>query len=161
MPRTYVVTGAASGIGKSTKQLLETRGEKVISVDLKDADITVNLATDEGIAELTSEVTRMSGGTIDGILAVAGLAAPVAATAAVNFYGAVATLESLRPLLLTSHAPRAALVTSMASLFPPDDALLDALLDGNRTDAMARATELAAGTPQEANLIYGTSKRAL
>ncbi|MEO7123208.1 MAG: SDR family oxidoreductase, partial [Lacisediminihabitans sp.] len=42
-----------------------------------------------------------------------------------------------------------------------DDALLDALLDGNRTDAMARATELAAGTPQEANLIYGTSKRAL
>lgn len=161
MPRTYVVTGAASGIGKATKELLESRGDKVISVDLRNADITVNLATEEGIAQLTSEATRLSGGTIDGILAIAGLAAPVAATVAVNFYGAVATLESLRPLLLGSSAPRAALVTSMASLFPPDDALLNALLDGDRADAMARATELAGGTPQQANLIYGTSKRAL
>ncbi|MEO7006874.1 MAG: SDR family oxidoreductase [Terrimesophilobacter sp.] len=161
MPRTYVVTGAASGIGKATKELLQSRGEKVISADLRDADIEVDLVTEEGIAKLASEAARLSGGSIDGILAIAGLAAPIPATVAVNFYGAVATLESLRPLLSGSDAPRAALVTSMASLFPPDDALLHALLDGTRGDAIARATELSSGTPGEANLIYGTSKRAL
>ena len=32
--RTYLVTGAASGIGKATKELLESRGNQVIGVDL-------------------------------------------------------------------------------------------------------------------------------
>ncbi|PJJ63821.1 SDR family oxidoreductase [Compostimonas suwonensis] len=161
MTRTFVVTGAASGIGRATSQLLEARGEKVISVDLRDADIEVDLSSDEGVEFLASEAARLSGGTVDGVLAIAGLAQPVAKTVEINYYGTIATLESLRPLLLTSAAPRAALVTSMASLFPPDDTLLDALLDGTRATAMERAEELAAGTPEQSGLLYGTSKRAL
>lgn len=49
----------------------------------------------------------------------------------------------------------------MASLFPPDEELLVALLDGSREEAMARATDLASGPPPESALLYGTSKRAL
>ncbi len=45
MTRTSVVTGAASGIGKATKELLESRGERVIGVDIHDADIIVDLTT--------------------------------------------------------------------------------------------------------------------
>jgi NAD(P)-dependent dehydrogenase (short-subunit alcohol dehydrogenase family) len=49
----------------------------------------------------------------------------------------------------------------MASLYPPDDALLEALLAGDEAAAMARSAELEAGGGDLANLIYGTTKRAL
>jgi NAD(P)-dependent dehydrogenase (short-subunit alcohol dehydrogenase family) len=161
MARTYVVTGAASGIGLATAQLLRERGHGVIGADLHDADVTADLATEEGRDSLVQQVTELSGGRVDGVLAVAGLAMPVAATAAINFFGTVATLEGLRPLLLGSDAPRAVAVTSMASLFPPDDALLAAMLDGDERAAVDRAAELAGSGPEAANAIYGTSKRAL
>lgn len=45
MPRTSVLTGAASGIGKATKDLLEQRGERVIGVDIHDAEVVVDLST--------------------------------------------------------------------------------------------------------------------
>ncbi|MGO2774559.1 MAG: short-chain dehydrogenase, partial [Brachybacterium tyrofermentans] len=35
MSRTYVVTGAASGIGRTTAQILTARGDTVIGVDLR------------------------------------------------------------------------------------------------------------------------------
>ena len=161
MSRTYVVTGAASGIGKATKELLEERGEKVIGVDIHDADVVVDLSTAAGRSELVEKVSVLSGGKIDAILAVAGLATPTAKTAAVNFFGTVATLEGLRPLLAGSAAPRALAVTSMASLFPPDDELLADCAAGNEKDALARAAVLEAGGPESGGLIYGTTKRAL
>ena len=43
--RTYVVSGAASGIGAATARLLEEQGGRVITVDLHDADVTADLAT--------------------------------------------------------------------------------------------------------------------
>jgi NAD(P)-dependent dehydrogenase (short-subunit alcohol dehydrogenase family) len=161
MSRTYVVTGAASGIGKATRELLLERGETVIGVDIRDADVTVDLSTPEGRAELVERVSELSGGTIDAVLAIAGLATPSAKTAAVNFFGTVATLDGLRPLLVGSSAPRAVAVSSMASLFPPDDELLAALLAGNESDAIARATVLENGGPEQGSLIYGTTKRAI
>ncbi|SFN54632.1 SDR family oxidoreductase [Mycetocola miduiensis] len=161
MSRTYVVTGAASGIGKSTSELLTEQGHRVIGTDLRDAEIVADLSTASGREQLVEEVTRVSGGGVDAVLAVAGLATPNAATVAVNFYGTVATLEGLRPLLLRSPSPRAVAVSSMAALFPPDETLLNALLDGSETEAMARAAELEAGDAQRSSLIYGTAKRAL
>ncbi|MBG6057658.1 NAD(P)-dependent dehydrogenase (short-subunit alcohol dehydrogenase family) [Cryobacterium sp. MP_M5] len=161
MPRTSVVTGAASGIGKATCDLLREHGQQVIGVDLHDADVTVDLATASGRATLLGEVTALSGGSIDAVLAVAGSAAPVAVTAAVNFFGTVATLETLRPLLLSSPAPRAVAVSSMAALFEPDDTLLAAFLEGDEERALTRAAELVDAGPEQANLIYGTTKRAL
>ncbi len=161
MPRTYVVTGAASGIGKATRELLIERGNTVIGVDLRDADITADLATAAGRASLAENVSALSGGSIDAVLAIAGLATPTVATAAVNYFGTVATLQNLRPLLLNSPAPRAVLVSSMASLFPPDEDLLNALLDGDEPTALDRAGELAAGSAEQGALIYGTTKRAL
>jgi len=161
MARTYVITGAASGIGKATSELLTERGNTVIGVDLRGTDVNVDLTTAEGRTALVDEVTRLSGGTVDAVLAVAGLASPTVATAAVNYFGAVATLEGLRPLLATSDSPRAVAVSSMASLMPHDDDLLTAFLDGDEDAALARAAVLAGGTPEEGNLIYGSSKQAL
>jgi NAD(P)-dependent dehydrogenase (short-subunit alcohol dehydrogenase family) len=159
--RTYVITGAASGIGKATRELLESQSNRVIGADIAGSDVDADLGTREGRDTLVTEVERLSGGAIDAVLAVAGLASPTVATASVNYFGAVATLEGLRPLLARSEAPRAVAVTSMASLMPHDDALLTAFLDGNEAAALARAAELEAGPPEQANLIYGSSKQAL
>lgn len=161
MSRTYVVTGAASGIGQATSELLVERGHRVIGVDLNDADVNVDLTTEQGRADLVTKVAELSGGTVDAIVANAGLATPTAATVAVNYFGAVATLTGLRPLLDGSAAPRAVATASMASIYPPDDALLDALLAGDEATAMARGSELEAGGPELGNQIYGTTKRAL
>jgi NAD(P)-dependent dehydrogenase (short-subunit alcohol dehydrogenase family) len=160
MSRTYVITGSASGIGAATKELLEAQGHRVIGADIRDAEITVDLATPEGRSELVEAVTAASDGVVDGVLAVAGLAQPLAVTASVNYFGAVATLEGLRPLLERSAAPRAVAVTSMAGLFPADEVLLEAFLDGDEEAALTRASLLEADEVTAA-AIYGTSKQAL
>ena len=161
MSRTYVVTGAASGIGKATAELLVERGHRVIGVDLRGSDVNVDLATGQGRSDLVTQVADRSGGTIDAIVANAGLATPTAATVAVNYFGTLATLTGLRPLLAGSPAPRAVATASMASLFPPDESLLESLLAGDEAAAMARGGELEAAGGDLANLIYGTAKRAL
>lgn len=160
MTRTAVITGSASGIGRAAAELLAERGYRVIGVDIAGADINVDLTTPEGRETLVAEVTERSGGTVDVVIANAGLSSPTVATAAVNFFGAVATLAGLRPLLAASPAPRAVATTSMAALFPPDEALLQAFLAEDEPAALARAAQLA-DDPAQANLIYGTSKQAL
>lgn len=161
MTRTTVITGAASGIGKATAELLIERGERVIGVDVHDADVVVDLSTAEGRAALVSQVRELSGGTIDAVIANAGLATPTAKTVAVNYFGAIATLDGLRPMLLASSAPRAVVTASMASLFPPDPVLLDALVAADEPTALARGAELESSGGDLANLIYGTTKQAL
>ncbi len=161
MSRTYVITGSASGIGLATADLLRERGHRVIGVDIHDADVVVDLATAQGRVDLVGKVTEVSGGRVDAIIANAGLATPTATTVAVNYFGTLATLNGLRPLLAGSTAPRAVATASMASLFPPDDALLKALTAGDEPVALARGAELEAAGGDTANLIYGTTKRAL
>jgi NAD(P)-dependent dehydrogenase (short-subunit alcohol dehydrogenase family) len=142
MDRTYVVTGAASGIGAATTRYLRERGGRVIACDLHDADVVANLTTPEGRAELVDGVTRLSGGRIDGIVANAG-GGPAETSLQLNFYGAVATLEGLRPLLESSDAPRAVAVSSIASFSPMDSRLVDACLSMDEPAAIAAAWEFA------------------
>jgi NAD(P)-dependent dehydrogenase (short-subunit alcohol dehydrogenase family) len=161
MERTYLVTGSASGIGKATKELLEERGNRVIGVDIAGADIAVDLSTAEGREQLVVEATRLSGGTIDGVLSIAGLLAPTPATVSVNYFGMIAVLEGMLPLLSTSNYPRAAGVSSRSSLDNFDSALVDAMRDGDESAARARATELAEQSGGlGGGLIYASTKRA-
>jgi len=160
MTRTNVVTGAASGIGLATKKLLEGRGESVIGVDIREADVLVDLTSPRDRERMVEEIAARSGGSIDTIIAVAGLAAPIPATAAVNYFGMVSTLEGLRPLLAGSDSPRAVGVGSFASIGPGDEALIAAFRAGDESTALARATALAADPATPRPLIYGSSKTA-
>jgi NAD(P)-dependent dehydrogenase (short-subunit alcohol dehydrogenase family) len=157
--RTYVVTGSASGIGQATTSLLEDQGHRVIGADLRGAQIECDLTTIQGREHLAERAGELSDGRLDGVIAVAGLSAPIPATAAVNFFGMVATLEGLRPWLIRSGTPRAVGVASAASLHPVDDVLVDLMLVGDEPAALARAQELT-GSPMTAYLIYSSSKQA-
>ncbi len=159
--RTYVVTGSASGVGKATAELLIERGNRVIGVDLAAADVTVDLSTNDGRAELVSEVTRLSDGVVDGVLSIAGLAAPVPATVSVNYFGMIAVLEGLQPLLTRSSAPRAVGVSSMASVRDYDEQLVAAMHDNDEPRALERAAELAAESAvMGGGSLYASTKRA-
>ncbi|WP_169077857.1 SDR family oxidoreductase [Microcella alkalica] len=159
MTRTYLVTGSASGIGAATARALTDQGHRVIGADLHDADIEVDLTTHEGRETLVARARELSGGTLDAVIANAGLSSPSTATVAVNYFGALATLEGLRPLLAGSSAPRAVATASMASLFPVDDELLQACLAHDEPAALHRAQHLIdAGAGGQ---VYGTTKRAL
>ncbi|PSK89617.1 NAD(P)-dependent dehydrogenase (short-subunit alcohol dehydrogenase family) [Murinocardiopsis flavida] len=162
MTRTYVVTGAASGIGHALAARLRGEGHTVLGVDLRDTDILVDLTTAQGRADLVVQAGERSGGRIDAVVAVAGLAAPVPATVGVNYFGAIATLEGLRPLLAESPAPRAALVSSLAAIDRVDPDLHAALLAGDEVRALALAAAITeAWTAESENSIYNSTKNAI
>lgn len=162
MSRTYVVTGTASGIGKITAEKLRADGHRVIGVDLRDADIEVDLTTAEGREALVAQATELSGGVVDGVLAIAGLVVPAPVTVGVNYFGAVATLEGLRPLLAASQAPRAAVVASLAALEEVDDELLRQIESGDESAALAYADSLGAtANATGSSVLYTTSKLAI
>ncbi len=156
MSSTILVTGSASGIGQATKARLEAGGCRVIGVDLHQADIETDLSKPEGRQAMTEAAFGLAPEGLDGVVAGAGISRPdlPAETLAVNYFGAVATLESLRPLLARSARPRAVAICSTAALLPCDDVAVAACLAGDEPRALAeiRARPMSA---------YMTSKRAL
>ena len=173
MQRTYVVTGAASGVGAATARSLRAQGGQVIACDLHDADVIADLATADGRAALVDGVTKLAGGKIDAIVANAG-GGPPETSLSLNFFGAVATLEGLRPLLEASAAPRAVAVSSVASLKPPPAPLVDACLSMGEPAAIRVARAFAedmiasqrdsSAPPEGAQIplaLYGAAKHAL
>jgi NAD(P)-dependent dehydrogenase (short-subunit alcohol dehydrogenase family) len=123
--RIYVLSGSASGIGRATKELLVSQGHRVIGVDLREADVIADLGTPAGRDLMIDQVTKKSRGKVDALLAVAGVDIVGPPIIAINYYGSLATLEGLRPLLLKSSAPRAVAVSSITSVHPFDQQLLD------------------------------------
>lgn len=151
--RRYLVTGAASGMGKATVELLRRQGMEVVTLDIKDADIIIDLSRADERAEL-SEAVRLRTDALDAVIACAGLSIFEPVTMAVNYFGAVATLEQVRPLLAQGKHPRALAIASYAATMPTDDEIINAALSGDEAEALARCEGKGVA-------IYSSSKAAL
>lgn len=152
--RTYLVTGSASGIGAATADRIAASGHRVVGVDLAGADVDADLSTEEGRASMVAAVEDRCADGLDAVIACAGISADSPDTISVNYFGAVATLEGLRPLLARSDAPRAVVIASVASIMGADEAVVDACLAGDETRARERMAE-------NAPMAYLTSKTAV
>ena len=161
MTRTYVITGAASGIGAATSKILKDAGHTVIGVDLENSDVNADLSTALGRHDGAAAVVDLSNGKIDAVIACAGLAHPIAKTVSVNYFGVTEFLFALLPTLSRSSAPRVAITSSMASLMPNSIELVAAMC----ADDEAKALEIAQGLVETGGgaeqLIYGSTKRAI
>lgn len=160
MSRTYVVTGAASGIGKTTTALLREAGHTVIGVDLSGVEVSGDLSNRDGRLAAAAAATDLAGGVVDAVIACAGLSIPKPITASVNYFGMTEFLDAMQPALAKSAAPRAAVISSMASIQPVAPPLVEALLGDNEAAAIEISEQLAAD-PQSGSLIYSSSKQAI
>lgn len=171
--RTIIVTGSASGIGLATLRRLAGKGHRVIGVDLSGADINVDLGTEAGRSDMVRQVAALAPDGIDGVLASAGLNIVLAANAkregappvadplrpgksvSVNYFGSIATLEGLRPLMRPGS--RGVLVASAALMVTtPEIAELEELCLAGDEQAAVRFVE---GQPEI--VAYAAGKRAL
>ena len=151
--RRCVVTGSASGIGAATADILRGLGAEVIGCDLANAEVIADLSTVDGRQALIDQVGKW--GRIDAVLAVAG--GGRTRLLETNYFGTVATLEGLRPMLSSSDAPRAVVVSSTSSLAPASSRVLRACADGDE----AAATAMVDADPVLRESAYGIAKRAL
>ena len=159
-PRVYVVTGAGSGIGQATAAQLIDEGHRVIGVDLKNTEVVADLSTEDGIAAMVEEISALTS-VVDGVIANAGTSLQAPMDVAINFFGAVGTVEGLLPLLRASDAPRVCITASAASLHPANDDLVDAMLNGDRETAAAIGERLVAAGGGAGYLNYSSSKQAV
>jgi len=147
--RTVVITGSASGMGAATKQRLEDAGQRVIGIDLANADIVADLGTEAGRQAAVGAVADLAGGAIDGLVTWAGLTGLTnvagSALVSVNYFGTVGLLSGLRPLLAHGDAPAAVAISSNSTTSMPAVPMQVAELCLAGDEAGARAAADAAG----------------
>jgi len=100
--KTYVVSGSASGIGAALATRLRADGHTVIGVDLHDAEVTHDLATESGRADAVTRIGELTD-RVDGIVPCAGVAGLTDTDSrlvvSLNFFGAIALVTGLKPLM--------------------------------------------------------------
>jgi len=157
--RAIAVTGSASGIGRAVRARLERSGERVIGIDLRDAEVIADLARPEGRAAAVVGVRAACGGRLDGLVACAGVGPqvePWSTIVSLDYFGAQALLEGLREALAAGERPAAVAISSNSSTLPgADTPLVTACLAGDEEEARRQALAL------DGHRTYAGSKLAL
>ena len=111
----------------------------MIGVDVRDAEVIADLSTPSGRAAMVGAVTDASDGFLDGLVVGAGIMGEGPLVAAINFFGAVATLDGLRPLLARGTDASAIAISSNSTTVTPGipDDVVALLLAGDEPAALA------------------------
>jgi NAD(P)-dependent dehydrogenase (short-subunit alcohol dehydrogenase family) len=118
-----VVSGSASGMGAATSARLHAEGRRVIGIDIHDADVVADLGTPAGRQFALASVQQIAGGAIDGLVTFAGVpglpSSPGSQLVSVNYFGTIALLEGLRPLLAGGEQGAAVAISSNSTTCQP------------------------------------------
>jgi NAD(P)-dependent dehydrogenase (short-subunit alcohol dehydrogenase family) len=158
--KTYVVSGAASGIGAATSALLREQGHRVISVDQRDADVVADLSTAEGREAAVAGVQALTD-VVHGLVPAAGIGGFTGVDPqlliSVNYFGAVALVRGLQPQLQAAGGAGVVLLASNSITGQPgwDTGLADLCIAGDEQAARAAVAGI------EAVMVYPASKAAL
>lgn len=140
---TYLVTGASSGIGEATSAKLKQAGHDVIGVSRRGPDIKADLGLAKDRVAVVDAVRGR--GSLDGIVACAGMSIPCDATdlVSVNFFGVTEVIEPLRPLLADSGNSKVVVLTSLSAAIMTDipNDFLAALYSGDEVASRRIAAE--------------------
>ena len=126
-------------------------------MDLIAADVIADLSDPDSRAEMIDAVAGLTAGVVDGVIACAGVGGgdgDPATLIAVNYFGAVATLDGLRPLLARADRARAVVVASIGVTAAVDHDVVAACLAGDEQAAVAAAR-------RKPELAYTSTKRAI
>jgi NAD(P)-dependent dehydrogenase (short-subunit alcohol dehydrogenase family) len=167
--KTYVVTGAASGMGKAITEKLVGQGARVIGVDIQQLPsqdaVIADLSTQDGRTSAAQAVLQICGGVLDGAVMAAGLGPErkkgmLPVIAGVNYFGVVDLLSSWRDALAKSGNAKVVVLGSNSSTVLPmiPNGLIRALLRGNVNKAVAAVRLYGKAAPP---FMYGGSKIAV
>jgi NAD(P)-dependent dehydrogenase (short-subunit alcohol dehydrogenase family) len=158
--KTYVISGAASGIGAATAARLRDQGHRVISVDQRDADVVADLSTEAGRREAVAGVRALAD-VVHGVVPAAGIAGYTgtdpALVVSVNYFGALALVTGLHAELAAAGGAGVVFLASNSITGMPGwhSPTASACLVGDETAARATASEV------EAVMVYPATKAAL
>jgi NAD(P)-dependent dehydrogenase (short-subunit alcohol dehydrogenase family) len=158
---TYVVSGAASGIGAAITARLTADGHRVIGIDLRGGDIDADLASDAGRADAVRRVSELAPDGIDGLVPCAGIAGLTgtdpALLVSVNYFGAIALVDGLHDLLAVGGHGAVVLLASNSITCQPgwNAGVATACLAGDEDLARRLAKET------DAVQVYPSTKMAL
>ena len=154
----YAVTGGASGIGAGIVSKLKSLGHQVVSVDLRNADINVDLGSAAGRQAAIAGILAAAPAGLDGLVPCAGVGPqinPITAIPKINFFGTVVLVEGLKDSLAKKRGAIVLISSNSATLMEYNADYLQALAVGDE----ARASELIAAL--DGQTAYGGSKFAL
>ncbi len=121
---TYVVTGAASGMGQAAMDQLDREGHLVIGVDLHDTDVVADLSTPSGRRTAIAQVLALCDGVLDGAVLAAGVGPTPGRGRArligqVNVLGVTDLLNGWREALATENGGKVVVFTSNSATTVP------------------------------------------
>ena len=155
---TFAMSGGATGIGAELRRQLLTQGDRVISVDIKDGDIVVDLSTVEGRREAIDGIREMAAGGLDGFIPCAGLppvARPLSLIAQVNYFAVVDMIEGLKDLVAKKRGSVLIVASNSAPMIATEDPFVQACLGGDEDAALAEVES------RDGHIAYAGSKRAI
>ena len=154
----YVVTGAASGIGRAIHHALEAEGHALVGVDLRDADICADLSVEDEVQGAIKEILVRCPDGIDGFVPCAGAGAENphrTLIPLVNYFAVVEMVEGLMPALERRRGAVVLICSNSATMQEHEQGYVQALLDNERDKALAYAESLMGFQ------LYGGGKLAL
>lgn len=161
----YAISGASSGIGAKTKELLLQRGHEVINIDLKDGDICVNLASEDGRQEAVDTLHKMHPEGLDGVICNAGVSGAcgnLSLIVSLNYFGTIALARGVYDLLCKKKGSCVVTASNTISQGAGRMDIADLLNNiGDEKRVLSLVSQMDASNLSVGNSLYVSTKYAL